>query len=402
VSNPKRVRVQAASERATVSNLELFFDLVFVYALTQVTDLLAQNTSAVNTFRSVLVLGVLWWCWVGYSWLCNLVRADEGLIKVGMFVTMGATFVIALTIPEAFDDIPGGLSGPVMFAVGYFVVRVVHLALFWIVSREDPQLRGQLVKWIPSIVISTTLLLIASQTEGTVQTLLWLAALAGDYAGTLFAGEDWRLRSPSHFAERHGLIVIVALGESIVSIGIGVAHLPISWPIIVATMLGLTISALLWWAYFDVTSISVEHALDRADGPHQIKIARNSYTFGHFPMVVAIIGLSLGLKKVLSYVGDEHHHKLDDPLYGVPLFALYGGVVLYLLALVFFKWYAVRTVTVPRLVTAVVLIALVPLAAALPALAALGILTAVIVALISYETTKFADPREQIRHGGNE
>ena len=185
MSTPKRVRVQAASERATVSNLELFFDLVFVYALTQVTDLLAHNTSAVNTFRSVLVLGVLWWCWVGYSWLGNVVRADEGVIKVGMFVAMGATFIVALTIPEAFDDIPGGLSGPVMFAVGYFVVRIVHLALFWVVSREDPQLRGQLVKWIPSIAISTTLLLIASQTEGTVQTLLWLAALAGDYIGTM-------------------------------------------------------------------------------------------------------------------------------------------------------------------------------------------------------------------------
>ena len=399
MSNPKRVRVQAASERATVSNLELFFDLVFVYALTQVTDFLAHNTSAVNTFRSVLVLGVLWWCWVGYSWLGNIVRADEGVIKVGMFVAMGGTFVVALTIPEAFDDLPGGLSGPVMFAVGYFVVRVVHLALFWVVSREDPQLRGQLVKWVPSIVISTTLLLIASQSEGTIQTLLWVAALAGDYIGTMLAGEDWRLRSPSHFAERHGLIVIVALGESIVSIGIGVAALPISWPIIVATMLGLAISGLLWWAYFDVTSIAVEHALDQADGSRQIKIARNSYSFGHLPMVIAVIGLSLGLKKVLSYVGDASHHRLADPLYGIPLYSLYGGVVLYLLALVFFKWYAVRTVTVPRLVAATVLVALTPLAAALPALAALGILTAVTIALIAYETTKFADPREQIRHG---
>ena len=394
--------MQAASERGTVSNLELFFDLVFVYALTQVTDLFADNTSAVNLLRCVLVSGVLWWCWVGYSWLGNIVRADEGVIKVGMFVAMGATFIVALTIPEAFDDIPGGLSGPVMFAVGYFVVRIVHLGLFWVVSHEDPQLRGQLVRWIPSIVISTTLLLIASQTEGTVQTLLWLAALAGDYIGTMLAGEGWRLRSPSHFAERHGLIVIVALGESIVSIGIGVAALPISWPIIVATMLGLTISGLLWWAYFDVTSIAVEHALDQADGPRQIKIARNSYSFGHLPMVIGVIGLSLGLKKVLGYVGDASHHRLDDALYGIPLYSLYGGVVLYLLALVFFKWYAVRTVTVPRLVAAVVLVALTPLAAALPALASLGILTAITIALIAYETTKFADPRAQIRHGGNE
>jgi low temperature requirement protein LtrA len=246
----RRLRFEQRSERASVSQLELFFDLVFVFALTRVTDLLTNDTSAVGLLRAVLVLAVLWWVWVDYSWIGNFARADEGLMRVVIFTAMGAAFIIALTIPEAFDDLPGGLPGPVVFAIGYFAVRVIHWVAFWVLSREDPQLRRQLVRWLPSIALGTTLLLIASQAHGTAQTLLWLGALAGDYVGTLFAGEGWRLRSPSHFAERHGLIIIVALGESIVSIGIGVIDVPISWPIIVASLLGLAVSALMWWSYF--------------------------------------------------------------------------------------------------------------------------------------------------------
>lgn len=398
VNTPKRVRVQALSERGTVSQLELFFDLVFVFALTRVTDLLADNTSAANVFRSVLVLAVLWWSWVGYSWLGNVARADEGIVKVAVFAAMGASFIIALALPEAFDDLPGGLSGPVVFAIGYFVVRAVHVSVFWIITTDEPRFRATVLRWLPSLAISTTLLLIASQTTGTVQTLLWVGALVADYLGTVLAGNGWILRSVTHFAERHGLIIIVALGESIVSIGIGVVSLPISWPIIIASLLGLAVSALMWWAYFDVTALAVEHELDKANGALQIKIARNSYTFAHLPMIVGVIGLSLGLKKVLSYVGDDTDHDLTDPLYGIPIFTLFGGVALYIAALVFFKWYAVRTIAVSRVITIVVLLALIPVAAALPALASLGLLTAVLAAMIAFETTRFAQLRDEIRH----
>lgn len=166
---------------------------------------MADEPTVTNVVRGILILTVMWWSWVGYAWLGNLVKADEGVIRVGMFVAMAAGFVGAITIPEAFVDLPGGLYGPIVFAVCYFLVRAVHFALFWVVSRDDPQLRTQVVRWIPSVLAGTVVLLVASQTTGTVQILLWLAVLVGDYLGTQLAGTRWRLNSASHFAERHGI-----------------------------------------------------------------------------------------------------------------------------------------------------------------------------------------------------
>ncbi len=190
-------------------------------------------------------------------------RADEGVVRVAMFVAMAVMFVCAITIPEAFDDLPGGLYGPAVFAVCYFLFRLTRIVMFWFVSRNDPGLRRQVRRFVPSM-LAGTVLLVASQTIGTTQTLLWLAALVGDYVGTLLAGNGWRLNSAGHFAGRHGLIIIVALGESIVSIGIGVAELP---------------------------------------------------------MILGIIMMSLGLKKVLLSVGGGEGHTIADPIYGLPLIA---------------------------------------------------------------------------------
>ncbi|NUP29748.1 MAG: low temperature requirement protein A, partial [Nocardia sp.] len=354
----RRGRIQPMGEDATVTQLELFFDLVLVFAFTMVTDLAAEEPTALNMLRSLLVLAVLWWVWIDYAWLGNVVRADEGVTRVAMFVAMGGGFLAAITIPEAFDDKPGGWYGPLVFAMAYLLVRLVHLTMFWLASSEDAQLRGQVLRWaLGSITVGTTLLVIAATTSGTVQICLWIAAIGGDYLWTHFAGNDWRLNSPGHFAERHGLIIIVALGESIVAIGIGVAGLPVSWPIVVAAMLGLVVSGLLWWAYFDTDALRVEHALRGATGARQIEIARTCYTFWHFPMIVGIIALSLGLKKVLSYVGDESEHTLTDALTGIPLVALYGGVVLFLVGLIGFGYFGTGRTGIVRPVTAVVLCA---------------------------------------------
>ena len=278
--------MQAITERATVTPLELFFDLVFVFALTQVTALMADQPSAEGVLRGILILSVLWWCWVGYAWLGNAVRADEGVIRLSMFGAMAAMFVLALTIPESFDDLPGGLTGPVVFAVGYFVVRVAHLLLFLAVSRDDPTLRRQVLRFTPSVILGTSFLLIASQLDGPAQTAIWATALVADYLGTMLAGASgWRVNSAGHFAERHGLIIIVALGESIVSIGIGVTELPVSWPIVIASALGLALAAGLWWAYFDVAALDSEHALAAADGEKRARLARDGYSYLHLPMI---------------------------------------------------------------------------------------------------------------------
>ncbi|MBF6453657.1 low temperature requirement protein A [Nocardia cyriacigeorgica] len=395
----KRARLQPMAEGSSVTQLELFFDLVLVFAFTMVTDLASEETTAKNLLRALLCLALMWWLWISYSWLGNLVRADEGIARVGMFVAMGGAFIAALTIPEAFDDLDGGWFGPLVFAIAYLVVRLVHLALMWLAGEGDSKLRAQILRWaLGSITLGTTLLVVAALVDGRLQIALWIAAIAGDWVWTRFAGTEWRLASASHYAERYGLIIIVALGESIVSIGIGVAGLPISWPITLASMLGLAISGLLWWAYFDVAALTVEHALTEATGARQIKIAQMCYMYWHFPMIAGVIGLSLGLKKVLYYVGDESDHSLSDALYGIPLGALFGGVALYLVGLVGFKHYATGNLSVARIVTAIVLVALIPVAAMLPALVTLTMLFVALGALIGWETIRHAGARDRIRH----
>ncbi|MBU3060421.1 low temperature requirement protein A [Nocardia sp. NEAU-G5] len=399
----KRSRMQVVTDDASVTELELFFDLVMVFAFTQVTDLAAHETTAVNMLRAFLVLAVMWWVWIAYAWLGNVIKADEGIARVAMFAATGATLILAETIPEAFHNMPGGWYGPLVFALGYLAIRLDHLWVFWCASAQDPQLRRQVVRWaLGSLTIGTTLLVVAAVNHGAVQIWLWVAALTGDMLWTLFAGNEWRINSAGHFAERHGLIVIVALGESIVSIGVGVAGLPISWPIALGSLLGLAVSALLWWAYFDVAARVVERHLARASGARQIQIARNCYTYWHFPMVAGIIALSLGMKRVLSYVGGAAGHSLRDELHGIPLFALYGGVIVYLVALVGFRHYATGTVLWPRLVAAVLLGALIPLASTLPAVAALGLLCAVLLVLIAWETLRYGRSRDEVRHGAEE
>ncbi|MCW2632214.1 MAG: low temperature requirement, partial [Pseudonocardia sp.] len=349
--------------------------------------------------RGVLVLSMLWWCWVGYAWLGNVVRADEGVVRLVMFAAMIAMFVAAVTIPEAFDDLPGGLHGPVVFAAAYFAVRLMHLTLFWAASKGDGSLRRQLVRFTPSMLVGTALLLVASQFTGPAQTALWAGALVGDYVGTLLAGASgWRLNSAGHFSERHGLVIIVALGESIVSIGIGVANLPISWPIIIASVLGLSVCAALWWAYFDVVALVAERVLAKARGEQQARLGRDSYSYLHLPMIIGIVLLALGLKKVLGYVGGADGHTLADPRYGVPLVALYAGPALYLLAHVAFRLRNVHTLNRQRVVGAVVLLALIPLASQLPAMASLGLLTACVCGLVAYEALRFAEVRDKVRH----
>jgi low temperature requirement protein LtrA len=401
VSTPRRPLLVTADEGARVTTIELFFDLVFVFALTQVTALMADDLTARGLLRGLLILALLWWSWTGYAWLFNIVVADEGVVRLSLFAAMAAMFVMALTIPEAFDDLPGGFAGPVVFACCYFAVRLLHLGFFWILSREDPGFRRQVIRFTPSVAGGTGFLLAASQTEGGTQTALWALALAADFGGTFLGGASgWRLRSPGHFAERHGLIVIVALGESIVAIGVGVAALPISWPIVVASILGLAVAGALWWAYFDTSALVGERALQRARDAARAAFGRDAYSFLHVPLIAGIVLVALGMKKVLEYVGDTAHHGLSDPLPFLAALALYGGVAVYLFGHVGFKMRTARTVAVQRVAAGVLLLAALPLAADLPALAALAVVAGVTVALVGYETVRFAEARDRVRHEG--
>jgi low temperature requirement protein LtrA len=347
----------------------------------------------------MVVLGMLWFAWCSYAWLGNQAKADEGVVRAGLVVAMMPMFVVALALVEAFENLPGGWYGPLVFAVSLVLVRIVHLVVYAVAAGDDRGLLLQLAKTAIPIGLWAALLIAGSFLEPTAQLVVWSLALTVDYAGIYLGGtEGWRLNAPAHFAERHGLIIIIALGESIVALGVGAADEPVSGPLVTAVVLGLVISVAMWWAYFDVVAPVAERVLHRAQGAERARLGRDSYTYLHFPMVAGIVFLAVGLKKVIEYVADSDEHDLSDPLTGVPLIALYGGVVLYLLAHVAFRLRNVRSLNRQRAVTVGVLVALVPVAWQLPALVSLGLLATVLVILIGYEATVHADARHAVRH----
>jgi low temperature requirement protein LtrA len=324
---------------------------------------------------------------VGYAWLTSVVDPEEGAVRLAIFAAMAALLVAALCVPGAF----GGEA--LLFACAYGVVRAGHILLFTIASREDPALRHSVAGLAYSTAIAVGLLVIAAFTSGAFQLGLWGLALVLDMGGPfLFGADGWKL-VPGHFAERHGLIVLIALGESIVALGVG-AKVVLDAGIVAAAVLGVVVAAALWWVYFDVTAIVAERRLSRTEeGRERNELARDSYSYLHFPMVAGIALLAVGLKLTLADVA--------DPLKLVPAAALLGGTALYLLAHVAFRLRNMHTLSGRRLVCALVLVALVPVTEALgiSSLATLGILAGVLVALISYEVLRFAEVRDRVRHG---
>ncbi|MGA9314810.1 MAG: low temperature requirement protein A, partial [Solirubrobacteraceae bacterium] len=210
---PRLTAVMREGERVTP--LELFFDLVFVLALTQCTTLMARTPTWIGLLKGVLALGMLWWAWTGYAWLTSVVDPEEGSVRLVIFTAMAAMLVAALCVPGAFG------SEALLFACAYAVVRGAHIALFTIASREDPALRHSVAGLAYSTAIGAGLLFVAAATSGALQLGLWGLALVLDAGGPfLFGADGWKL-VPGHFAERHGLIVLIALGESIVARGVG-------------------------------------------------------------------------------------------------------------------------------------------------------------------------------------
>ncbi len=282
------------ADDASVKPLELFFDLVFVLALTQCTALMAAQPTWEGLARGLLILGVLWWTWVGYAWLTSVIDPEEGPVRLVFFASMAGLLVASLCVHDAFGDL--GL----VFAVCLLVVRSAHIALFVFSSRDEPELRTSVIGLAVGTAVGVGLLIVASFADGTLQGVLWLLALALDAGGPfLFGVEGWKL-VPGHFAERHGLIVIIALGESIVAIGVG-AEEAMDVGIAAAAVVGIVIAAALWWAYFDVVALVAERRLENAaPGRERNAIGRDSFSYLHFPMVAGIVLLALGLKKTLG------------------------------------------------------------------------------------------------------
>jgi low temperature requirement protein LtrA len=252
-------------------------------------------------------------------------------------------------------------------------------------------MRAVVVQLAQTILPAASILVLAGVVSGTSRAACWVAALAVDYGGLFRADiRDWRVE-PAHFAERHGLMIIIALGESIVAIGVGASSLGLRAGVVTGAFLGIAVAATLWWAYFDVVATVAELKLREAEGPACARIARDSYSYLHLPMVAGIVIFAFGVKTTLGHV--------DLHLHGVAAAALCGGVALYLVALSGFKRRNVGSFNYPRLVAAAVLAALVPVALAVPALLSLALVAGVTSTLIAYEVVRYAAARDRIRHG---
>jgi low temperature requirement protein LtrA len=371
-------------EEERVTPLELFFDLVFVLAITQCTALMADEPSWTGLAKGLAVLALLWWCWGGYAWLTSVVDPEEGAVRIVIFGAMAALLVAALCVPGAFDD------SALIFACAYGAVRVAHIFLFVLASRDDPGLRYSVLTLARSTAVAVGLLTAAAFVDGWAKAAFWALALLLDLAGPYFFGvEGWKL-VPGHFAERHGLIVLIAIGESIVAIGVGVTR-DVDAGVVAAAIAGTVLTAGLWWLYFDVVALVAQRRLARATpGREQNALARDSYSYLHYPMVAGIVLVALGMKKTLGDVGEE--------LKPVPAAALLGGTAVYLLAHVGVRLRNLHTLNKQRLVTGLLLLALIPLATELPALAAVTLVAAVLSALIAYEAVRFAEARDRVRH----
>jgi low temperature requirement protein LtrA len=305
-------------------------------------------------------------------------------VRLVIFGAMAGMLVVSLCIPGAF----GGDA--LLFACAYAIVREAQIGLFLLASRGDARLRQSVWGLAAGTTLGAALLIIGALIGGTEQQVLWVVALALDMAEPYFFGsEGWKL-APSHFAERHGLIMIIALGESIVAIGVG-AGAEVDAGVVVAAIVGIVIAAALWWLYFDVVARVAEHRLANAEaGREQNDIARDSYSYLHFPMVAGIVLIALGVKKTLGHV--------EDPLKLIPTVALLGGSAAYLLAHVAFRYRNIHTLNRQRLLVAIAALLFIPVAKGLPALIVLAILAAALVALIVYEAVRFAEARDRIRH----
>ena len=367
-----------------VTPRELFFDLVFVFAFTQVATLLADDPTFAGIGRGVLVLAALWWAWAAYAWLTNVVDPEEGVVGAALLVALIAMFVAALAVPNLFED-----KG-VLFGAAFLVVCAMHTALYSLAGRGSPDLLRAVLRLAPWALGGAAVILAAGFTDAA-RPWLWLAALTCTYVGAALTGSSgWRVH-PAHFAERYGLVVIIALGEAFISIGIGAGGVAIGLREVVAAVLGLLVATSFWLAYFDFFAIRGEHMLRSREGEARVALARDIYVYAHLPMIVGIVLFAFAMKTVLGHV--------DEELDAAAAFALCGGGALYLLSYSAIRSRLERRLHLSRgrFVAALGLLLLLPVATAVPALAALALVTAVWIALHAYELVWWREARSESR-----
>ncbi|HEV7742532.1 MAG TPA: low temperature requirement protein A [Pseudolysinimonas sp.] len=385
IKNPFTSRLLAAEtsregDRATT--LELFFDLIYVFAFTQVSALMSAGHDGIAVLEGLVVLALIWWSWTSYTWLANQAHADRGVVRIAIVLAIALVFLVSLVIPEAYADLRGGLFAPMVFVICLVAVRVVHAVTYVVAAGSDAGLRRQvIVSMSAALVPASALLVIGALVGAPYQVWIWLVAIVLDLAVVYLTsrGGNWRLNSIAHFSERHSLVVILALGESVVAIGIGVGHEPVSTAIIVGSVLAVGLAVGMWWVYFHHFAPKTEHLIGQRSGVERAGVATDVYTYLHLSLVAGVVVAALGVEQAMHSV--EGMRSLE--LFGA--FALGGGVAMYIAGTAFIWRRVAGEWALIRFGGATLCVLLIPVLALLPAIVSLGVVAIVVAAIVGAE-----------------
>ena len=359
----------ATADLGRVSNLELFFDLVFVFTITQLTSLLARDPTIAGVAQVVLVFGNVWWMYGGYAWLTNAVPPVEVGLRLLLLLGMGGFLLVALAIPSVF----GG--GALAFGIGYMLVTLIHTWFFLRASQQS--ILSAMARLGPFNLVTAGLLLVAAFTNGPARWVLFSAGFVLHWLTPfLIKQSNFRIRS-AHFVERHGLILLIALGESVVAVGIGLGtNLPAGR--ILAALLGLGLAAALWWLYFDGEEGRAEQALEGAPQERRPWLALNAFGYVFLPILGGIVVIAAGLKLAMVHY--------NEPATVSTALLLAGGVALYLAGLVLFRWFLQIGPLWTRLLLAALALLTAIVGLQVSAVAQLALLLAILIVGIMGET----------------
>jgi low temperature requirement protein LtrA len=372
-----------ASQPQGVTFVELFFDLVFVFAVTQITSGTAHDLTLAGVLRSILVGWLIWWAWTQFTWTLNPADTTHEWVRVLTLAATAAAFVMAASVPRAFTD------EAIWFALPYLAVRLLGLGLQVRVEMErEGADHAAVYRWAGASLVGLALVLVGALVDPGPRTVVWLAAIGADFAAATIAGRaaTWDL-NPAHLAERHGLFVIIALGESLIVAGAAVSDAELTPGLVTAVGASIVVACLLWWTYFGWLKEALEHRFATADPRRVGPLARDAFSFAHFPLIGGIVGFAVAVEETVVHP--------DDPMTGPVLAALGVGVALFVASSALSLRILAGPVLVARLAALVVMsVALVVVGvAAAPPVAPLGIVAAALLAIVIVESARPPDRR---------
>jgi low temperature requirement protein LtrA len=370
-----------ATQAQGVTFVELFFDLVFVFAVTQITAQTAHDLTPGGVLRSVLVGWLIWWAWTQFTWTLNPADTSHGWVRVLTLVATASAFVMAASVPRAFTD------EAVWFALPYLAVRLLGLGLQVRVEMEREGVSHAAVyRWAGASLVGLALVLAGALVDTQLRSVLWLAAIGADFAAATIAGRatTWDL-NPGHLAERHGLFVIIALGESLIVAGTAVATAQLTPGLVTAVGASIVVACLLWWTYFGWLKEALEHRFTAADPGRLGPLARDAFSFAHFPLIGGIVGFAVAVEETVIHP--------DDPMPGAVLAALGVGVALFVASSAASLRILGGPVLIARLATLVAMGLALAVAGvvALPPVVPLGIVAAALLVMVAVESVRPPD-----------